>query len=250
MEEQETQEAHKEQAPALQGETENKPKVIEINSKSSIFRYFLGAMLIFGICFVCCIFVFQIVFMQVGVVGRSMQPTINASAIGTSYDQRTDMVFCYRTTNVKYKDIVIIDEGVSGERIIKRVIGEPGKTITFKRDLIKETSPTQRYILYSVFVNGQKLDEDYINSEQPTFQIGLTSNDFPFYNRLVTAVRTVGEFSVTLGEDEFFVMGDNRNHSTDSRFFGPVPRKDILGKVVLQVKYGQSIFGALISTIF
>ena len=59
MEEQEKQvEETQNTTPADEnaGEQSAKPEVIEINSKSSIFRYFLGAMLVFGVCFVCCMF--------------------------------------------------------------------------------------------------------------------------------------------------------------------------------------------------
>ena len=42
---------------------------------------------------------------------------------------------------------------------------------------------------------------------------------------------------ITLGDDEYYVMGDNRSVSYDSRFFGPIKKKDIVGKVVLT--YGK-----------
>ena len=59
----------------------NQANIIEIVAKSSIFKYFLGGMVIFGICFIACLFTFQILLTQIGVVGYSMQPTINISCL-------------------------------------------------------------------------------------------------------------------------------------------------------------------------
>jgi len=47
-------------------------------------------------------------------------------------------------------------------------------------------------------------------------------------------VLTAGEKSVTLGTDEYFVLGDNRPNSLDSRIFGVLPKKDIVGRVMLR----------------
>ena len=86
------------------------------------------------------------------------------------------------------------------EDYIKRVIGTPGDTV--------EIRDTQ------VYVNGEHLDEAYINEPcQPSH---------------------CGNNVWTLGEDEFFMMGDNRNHSSDSRGFGPVKRELIIGEALLR----------------
>lgn len=82
------------------------------------------------------------------------------------------------------------------EDYIKRVIGVPGDTVEL-RDTF-------------VYINGERLEEPYIN--EPCT---------PQHCR---------DRVVTLGADEFFVMGDNRNHSSDSRSFGAVHRRFIVGE--------------------
>ncbi len=84
--------------------------------------------------------------------------------------------------------------------LIKRVIGLPGETVDIHDN--------------HVYINGNELDEPYINEENSTSQ----GRNNP----------------VTLGPDEYFVMGDNRNHSRDSRIFGPVNRSTIIGEAVVR----------------
>lgn len=77
---------------------------------------------------------------------------------------------------------------------VKRVIGVPGDRVEIREG--------------TVFVNGEPLDEPYITQED-------SSN----------------MSEITLGEKEYFVLGDNRRGSNDSRNWGPVPEENILGKV-------------------
>jgi signal peptidase I len=86
------------------------------------------------------------------------------------------------------------------EPLIKRVIGVPGDTVEI--------------IDGQVHINGAPLAEPYVH--------GLSSSCFT----------TCGP--ITLGPDQYFVMGDNRPNSRDSRSFGPVPIGQIIGRVVLR----------------
>lgn len=107
----------------------------------------------------------------------------------------------YLLTDPQHGDVVVFNyPGDPTQDYIKRVIGVPGDTVE-----IRDTH---------VFVNGLELTEPYINEPCST---GMCRND-----------------RWTLGSDQFFMMGDNRNHSSDSRAFGPVARHFIVGKALIR----------------
>jgi len=87
---------------------------------------------------------------------------------------------------------------------IKRIIGLPGEKIEISNGEVK-----------------------IFNSENPD---GFVLDESKY---LSPSVETAGEVSLKLG-DEYFVMGDNRGYSSDSRSWGPVPSEDVMGKVVLR----------------
>lgn len=225
-----------------QGTDSSKREVIEISTKTSIFRYFLGAMAIFGACFISFLFIFQVVFTKIDVIGISMQPTINAQTTSNEDTIHIDSVFCFKTDNLKYKDIVIIKSQELNENIIKRVIALPGQTITFVK-----TNMSVTRMEYEVQVNGVTLSENYISQETP---IIYPRDDYSYFAQIYSSLAAHGTWSDTMEADEYFVMGDNRNHSTDSRYLGPIKKSTIRGKVVLQIKYGQTLLGAILSAIF
>ena len=242
-----------EELPQNNEQNTKKTKVVEIITKSSIFGYFLNAMIIFGVCFVCCWFVFYVLFTQVEVVGLSMLPTINSSAYNDKDTDHIDYVFILKTNNYKRKDIVVVKEGktTSNSRIIKRIIAVPGDTIAFRKTGFY---PASNKISYDIYLNGKRLKEDYI-FEQSLYLYTSAGMGYDFYLGLIDALDTSdgdgnGFFSVTLKKDQFFVMGDNRNNSTDSRYFGPITKDEIIGKSVLHVKYGDTLLKSIWQSIF
>lgn len=91
---------------------------------------------------------------------------------------------------------------------IKRVIGLPGESIVIKED--------------GVYINGKRLSEDYL-PETPDY------NDEKYLGK---------EFSVP--NDSYFVMGDNRNNSNDSRFWGVLKKDKVIGRVMCKFPLSPS----------
>jgi signal peptidase I len=112
---------------------------------------------------------------------------------------------------IRRGDIVVFKYPDEPERdFIKRVIGLPGETIELRNK--------------KVHVNGQPLDEPYVHF------LTAPSNDY----QEVTSFDVRERFGpVTVPADHYFVMGDNRDNSQDSRYWGFLPRGHVKGKALL-----------------
>ena len=108
-----------------------------------------------------------------------------------------DIRACFRLGSIDRGDVVVVSE--EGTNLIKRVIGMPGDTIYITSD--------------GVYINDELYSEDYLKDGE-TFFGGQLSDP------------------ITLSEDEYVVLGDNRWVSRDSRTFGPVSRDQIVGVVL------------------
>ncbi|GAB5490372.1 MAG: signal peptidase I [Phototrophicaceae bacterium] len=129
--------------------------------------------------------------------GRSMQPTFQDA------ERLIVSRLHYLVTLPDRGDIIVfnsVDENDPEVMLIKRVIGLPGETIRFTDQ--------------NLYINDVLVTEDYINE-------------------ICTEFRCADSETV-LGEDEYFVMGDNRNNSQDSRRLGPIPLDHIVGRVVFR----------------
>ena len=120
------------------------------------------------------------------VEGFSMEPTLHGQ-------QRLIIEkVSYRIHQPRRGDIIVIRVPGMGHLLIKRIVGLPGETLEIRNGV--------------VFINGEKLDEPYVN--------GIPRGSYP---------------TTKIPDGYIFVMGDNRNNSSDSRSFGPVSEKNIVG---------------------
>lgn len=137
------------------------------------------------------------------VSGTSMNNTLSDKAFG----------FGIRFGELERGDIIVFsNDKTDGKDYIKRIIACPGDTIRLVND--------------EVYVNGELLEEDYAYYDP--------DSPFPYVTGYIPAEDGSGEMipeyhlnEYTLGEDEYFVMGDNRHHSSDSRRIGCIRREDV-----------------------
>ena len=136
-------------------------------------------------------FLFQICFVS----GDSMYPTLKDGEI-TGINKIEQEINRFDIVVIKNDDLT--DTKNKNINIVKRVIGLPGEIVHITNE-------------GKIFINGQLLDENY--GYETIKNPGLAGN------------------GITLADDEYFVLGDNRNASTDSRDsrVGPIKKNDIVG---------------------
>lgn len=141
------------------------------------------------------------------VSGSSMYPTLH---------HRDVLVVWMLDDSPENGDIVVVntDENgiMAGEKIVKRVIATEGQTLRID------------YEENAVYVDGSRLEEDYINHAEDDPMLA-------YYD----------DVELTVPEGHVYVMGDNRNHSMDSRDvnIGMVAKEDILGIEVVRIPVGE-----------
>ena len=141
------------------------------------------------------------------VPSKSMAPTLQPK------DRMLTNKLAYDLTNPGRGDLVVFRgvEGKGKERLVKRVVGLPGDVVHVDRGVLK--------------VNGDPQTEPYVSKKTQ----GETQKRGA---KAPPGVRTFGPMFVP--EDHVFVMGDNRAKSHDSRYFGPVPRGNLIGEASLR----------------
>lgn len=153
---------------------------------------------VIGVVLMCLIF--RMFFQVVRVDGESMYPTLKNKELLIVNKQITRNI-----NNINRGDIIVAKTGAK-HYVVKRVIGLPGDTI--------EVNPKG-----VVKINNEVLEEKYLNP-------------FTDDTLVVTGIDGTGKTKIPNGK--YFIMGDNRFNSLDSREYGPVSQKDFMGKVVFE----------------
>lgn len=97
-----------------------------------------------------------------------------------------------KTNNINRFDIVVLKNNTDGDKIIKRIIGLPGEKIEYKDN--------------KLYINGEEIEDNFKTNETT-------------------------DFTAETKENEYFVLGDNRELSKDSRYLGNFKKENIIGKV-------------------
>lgn len=151
-------------------------------------------------------FIFQPFFVQ----GASMEPNFQdgqyliVNELGyKQIDVKIDKINSFK--EIKRGDVIVFRYPLNPKQFfIKRIVGLPGERIRVDKGevfIYNETNP-----------EGFKLEEDYLNAD----------------------LITKGDNDYVIKNDEYYVMGDNRNHSSDSRMWGPIKDSNVIGKVLLR----------------
>ena len=159
----------------------------------------------------------------VSVDGHSMDPTL----------QHQEKLVMFKTTSIDRFDIVVASETDSDGKeklIVKRVVGMPGDTIRYENDVL--------------YINDQEVDEPYLDEYLAAFQKDKLQEEYA-YNKQFQAVAQAAQaftqdangsvdFSLTVPEGQYYLLGDDRLVSLDSRSVGTFARDNIKGEVVFR----------------
>ncbi len=108
-----------------------------------------------------------------------------------------DIVLLYKLSSIDRFDIIVLKESDNNATIIKRVIGMPGDKVKIRNN--------------KIYINNKIIEDEYAYGETSDYD------------------------EITLGDDEYFVLGDNRLISKDSRYFGAIKKSDIKGKAIFRL---------------
>ena len=164
---------------------EKQNEMVKNSKQHTIFDEVLSWIKVIVIAFVIAFICSRLIVLPIQVEGNSMYPTLEDGEFGVSY------VFKKQFLEIERGDIVVVHYKPADEYWVKRIIALPNETIYCKDD--------------KIYIDGKVLDEPYLDQEYVESirkSQGYFTEDFE---------------AVTLGDDEYFVMGDNRIASLDSR---------------------------------
>lgn len=161
--------------------------------------------------------------------GESMLYTLNDG----------DALVVYKTKELRRGDIVTLWGEKANKKLVKRVVGEPGDRLLFVKDGI--------YVY--MYVNGKLTEEeDYVTgrmyAEFFKRRYMYASGKYKLYEGDVKDATE--DYYIVVEADTYFVLGDNRNDSLDSREYGAIPKSDIEGRVIYVIG-GDTLTGKILN---
>ena len=159
----------------------------------------------------------EFIVLPMQIPSESMEPTITPGDI-VLVDRITPAI-----AGLSYGDLLVFDD-LEGNtvRLVKRIVGLPGDTIEYKN---KE-----------LFVNGKKEPVSTSHSEgKLTQKVVDTEYGKQYQIQLDETLHRLDEGRWVVGRNEFFALGDNRDQSMDSRYFGMVGKDKIVGKAWMRI---------------
>ena len=163
----------------------------------------------------------------------SMKPTILEGDRVCVNKLAYDLKVPFTTTHIaswsgpKRGDVVVFYSPADGIRLVKRVVGLPGDRVELRQNRLFVNGEPAEYGALDPAISGQVQ-----NRERAAAQFALETSAGRSHAvmslPMINAMRTFPEWTVP--EDNYFVLGDNRDNSKDSRYIGVVPRDNILGR--------------------
>lgn len=164
----------------------------------------------------------------------SMKPTILEGELVVVNKLAYDLKVPFTTRHVAEwadptrGDVVVLFSPHDGTRLVKRVVGLPGDTIEIRNGVLHINGSAQRYSARDV----GPFKRDVFEDSNPVIAVEHLGAADHFVMALPgrPAPRSFGPYIVPPGQ--YFVMGDSRDNSFDSRYFGPVARQQVIGRAI------------------
>lgn len=165
-----------------------------------------------------------LVWSPVTVDGHSMDPTL----------QDSERLLMVKTTSIERFDVVVafeLDANGKEKRIVKRVIGMPGDTIRYENDVL--------------YVNDKQVDEPYLKEYLAAFAKDKLQSAYSFNKSFQVLAQNASHFTldangspiftVEVPQDQYFLLGDDRLVSSDSRAVGTFSKDKIEGEILFRM---------------
>lgn len=143
--------------------------------------------------------------------------TVDGSSMVSTLKDEDKLIIYNLFYTPEVDDVIVINYKERNELLVKRVIGIEGDTVKIDFDT------------WEIWVNGEYLEQPYLLKNPECGREEMKKGD-------LVDVDAENCITFTVEKDKVFVLGDNRNHSSDSRVFGQLDENEIMGKVIFRVQ--------------